>query len=96
MANALALFQGNSGNEVLPGLSLSDLSSTEQGALIEAKRKKNADGATVVNPGPGSGSSGSEGVVGITKLDIMSLLKEQSEVATHATKILLSEHTEQI
>ena len=74
VAKALALFGGKSANEVLPGLSITDLSSAEQGALVEAKKRKNASGGTVVNPGPGSGSSGSEGVVGITKLDIMSLL----------------------
>ena len=96
VANVLSRFQGKAAGEVLPGLSPADMSSAEQTALVDAKKRKNANGEFVGTGPCGSGSSGSEGVGGITKLDIMSRLKEQSEVATHATKILLSEHTEQI
>ena len=90
VANAVAMWRGKSGTESLPGISVNDLSSAEQTAVAEAKKRKSANGE-MVGTGSGSGASSSDGVVGITKRDIMSLLAEQQEVATHANKILLSE-----
>ena len=94
VANALALFQGKSESESPPGISASDLSSAEQDALVEAKKRKSAFGDKV-----GSGASSTSGSVvgtaGLTKRDIMSLLSEQQKEATHANKILLSEALEQ-
>ena len=94
VANALALFQGKSESESPPGISASDLSSAEQDALVEAKKRKSAFGEKV-----GSGASSTSGSVvgtaGLTKRDIMSLLSEQQKEATHANKILLSEALEQ-
>ena len=96
VANALALFQGkpgaeDSGRDPLSGLSITDLSSAEQSALVDAKKHKNASGGSA-----GSGSASGQpdnGSVVINKLDLMSLLKEQQDGSTNATKILLSEYT---
>ena len=90
VANAVALWRGKAGTESLPGISVNDLSSAEQYAVAEAKKRKNADGEVVGN-GSGSGASSSVGMVGITKRDILSLLADQQEVATQANKMLLSE-----
>ena len=98
VANALALLQGKSGAEdskrdPLSGLSVTDLSSSEQNALVEAKKRKHASGGSV---GTGAASSQSDnGGGGIKKLDLMSLLKEQQEGTAIATKQFLSEYTEQ-
>ena len=100
VANALAVFHGNSETQVLPGLEVSELSGAEQNAVAEAKKRKGADGGTMVTPQSGSGSHGSgeaavgDGAVVINKLDLMSLLSEQSVTATNATKQLLEQHTE--
>ena len=100
VAKTLAVFQGNSGTEALPGLQVSDMSGAEQSAVAEAKKRKGENGGNVVTPQSGSGSFGSGGVavgdgaVVINKLDLMSLLHEQSVTATNATKLLLSQHTE--
>ena len=94
VANAVALLRGRSGTEALPGISVTDLSSAEQDAVADAKKRKNLEGQVVGN-GSGSGASSSNGVVGISKIDIMSLLAEQQEVATQANKMLLSEALDQ-
>ena len=96
VANALALFQGKPGAEdskrdPLSGLSVTDLSSSEQDALVEAKKRKHASGGNV---GSGAASSQSDnGGGGINKLDLMSLLKEQQEGTAIATKQFLPEYT---
>ena len=94
VANAVALLRGRSGTEALPGISVTDLSSAEQDAVADAKKRKNSEGQLVGN-GSGSGASSSNGVVGISKSDIMSLLAEQQEVATQANRMLLSEALDQ-
>ena len=50
VANALAMFQGNSATEVLPGLQVADLSGAEQSAVAEAKKRKGENGGNVVTP----------------------------------------------
>ena len=98
VANALALFggkslPGGSSGDPLPGLSVNDLSTAEQSALAEQSKKRGrneAGGAVGTNTG---------GAVGINKLDLMSLLKEQADNSANATKLFLSnalsEFTEQ-
>ena len=98
VASALALFQGrpgadDPGRDPLSGLSLSDLSGAEQSALVEAKKRKNASGGSAGSAGSGSGQL--DGAVVVNKLDLMSLLKEQQDSSTNATKLLLSQHTDQ-
>ena len=98
VANALALWSGKSGagtssGDALPELSVRDLSSAEQRALVDAKKRKNADGGFV-----GTASHSDIGAGGINKLDLMSLLKEQQDSSAIATKqflpTALSEFTE--
>ena len=98
VASALALFQGRAGaddpgRDPLSGLSLSDLSGAEQSALVEAKKRKNASGGSAGSTGSGSGQH--DGAVVVNKLDLMSLRKEQQDSSTNATKLLLSQHTDQ-
>ena len=52
VANAMAMWSGKAGagtpsGESLPGVSVRDLSSAEQLALVDAKKRKNADGESV-------------------------------------------------
>ena len=94
VANAVAMFRGRPGTDALRGISVADLSSAEQQAVVDAKKRKNAEGQLVGN-GSGSGASGSNGVGGISKCDIMALLAEQQEVATQANRMLLSEALDQ-
>ena len=98
VASALALFQcrpgaDDSGRDPLSGLSLSDLSGAEQSALVEAKKRKSASGGSAGSAGYGSGQH--DGAVVVNKLDLMSLLEEQQDSSTNATKLLLSQHTDQ-
>ena len=89
VASAVALWRGKPGSDALRGLSVSDLSGAEQQAVVDAKKRKNSEGQLVGN-GSGSNASSSNGMVGISKCDIMALLAEQQEVATHANRMLLS------
>ena len=66
-------------------MSVRDLSSAEQLALVDAKKRKIADGESV-----GSVSHSDTRAGRINKLDIMSLLKEQQDSSIIATKQLLS------
>ena len=100
VATALVLFQGrpgadDTGRDPLSGLSLSDLSGAEQSALVEAKKRKNAFGGSAGSGSAGPGSGQHDGAVVVNKLDLMSLLKEQQDSSTNATKQLLSQHTDQ-
>ena len=94
VASAVALFRGRPGTDALRGISASDLSSPEQQAVADAKKRKNSEGQLVGN-GSGSDASSSNGMVGISKCDIMALLAEQQEVATQANRMLLSEALDQ-
>ena len=93
VANAMAMWSrkdgtGTPSGESLPGVSVRDLSSAEQLALVDAKKRKNADCETVGTAG--SASHSDTGAGGINKLDFMSVLKEQQDSSTIATKQLLS------
>jgi hypothetical protein len=70
------------------------LSSAEQQAVADAKKRKVPEGQLVGN-GSGSGASSANGVGGISKCDILALLAEQQEVATQANRMLLSEALDQ-
>ena len=80
VANAMALWNGKAGantpkGDSLQGVSVRDLSSAEQLALVDAKKRKNANGDSV--GASGSASHSDTGAGGINKLHLMSLLKEQ-------------------
>ena len=83
VANAVALLRGRQVADPLRGISPTDLSSAEQQAVVEAKKRKNSEGQLVCN-GSGSNSSGSNGVAGISKTDILALLAQQQDVANQA------------
>ena len=94
VANAVALLRGRPVADPLRGISPADLSSAEQQAVVEAKKRKNSEGQLVCN-GSGSNSSGSNGVAGISKTDILALLAQQQDVANQANRMLLSEALDQ-
>ena len=92
VANAMAMWSGKAGTNTpkgdpLPGVFGKDLSSAEQLALVDAKKRKNADGESVGTAG--SASHSDTGAGGINKLDLMSSLKEQQDSSTIATKQFL-------
>ena len=93
VANTVALFRGRSAPDPSAGIKPTDLSGAEQQA-VDAKKRKSEDGQLVCN-GSGSNSSGANGVTGISKSDIMSLLAQQQDEVLQSNRVLLSEALDQ-
>ena len=95
VANAVALLRGRPVADPLRGIVPTNLSSAEQQAVCDAKKRKNEEGQLVCNGSGSNNSSGSNGVAGISKTDILALLAQQQDVATQANRMLLSEALDQ-
>ena len=93
VANTVAMFRGMSAPDPNSGIKPADPTGAEQQAM-DAKKRKSQDGQLACI-GSGSNSSGANGVTGISKSDIMSLLAQQQDEVLQSNRVLLSEALDQ-